>query len=69
MVVSGVKLTFPDRIALRVWWREVMFALPVLALVIYLYYTWFAVSNRYTMFLYFHDVGARFDTTPFGCLY
>lgn len=66
MVVSGIKLTFPDRVVLRVWWREVIAALPVLALVIYLYYTWFAVSNRYTMFLYFHDVGARFDTAPFG---
>ncbi|NLX09988.1 MAG: hypothetical protein GXY36_10065 [Chloroflexi bacterium] len=34
--------------------------------VTYLYYLWFAVQNRYLIFLYFHDLGPDFDTTPFG---
>ncbi|MCA9911506.1 MAG: hypothetical protein KC519_22785, partial [Anaerolineae bacterium] len=45
-----------------------MFAVPVVALVFYLFYLWFAVLDRYFIFLYFHDMGAGFDTTPFGAI-
>ncbi|MCL4251235.1 MAG: hypothetical protein KJ065_24005 [Anaerolineae bacterium] len=45
-----------------------MFAVPVVALVLYLFYFWFAVLDRYFIFLYFHDMGAGFDTTPFGAI-
>lgn len=48
------------------WCVELLFALPIVALVAYLFYTWFAVLDRYFIFLYFHDMGAEFDTTPFG---
>jgi hypothetical protein len=34
--------------------------------VITLFYVWFAVLDRYLIFLYFHDMGPGFDTTPFG---
>jgi hypothetical protein len=42
------------------------FAVPIVALVIALFYTWFAVLDRYQVFLYYHDMGPGFDTTPFG---
>ncbi len=45
---------------------ELLFAVPIVALVMYLFYTWFAVLDRYFIFLYFHNMGAGFDTTPFG---
>ncbi|HHX63438.1 MAG TPA: hypothetical protein GX702_00955 [Chloroflexi bacterium] len=50
----------------RAWRDALLFAVPVTAFVIYLIYTWFAVRDRYEVFLYFHDMGAGFDTTPFG---
>jgi hypothetical protein len=31
-----------------------------------LFYVWFAVLDRYFVFLYYHEMGAGFDTTPFG---
>lgn len=45
---------------------ELFFVIPIVAFVIYLFYTWFAVLDRYFIFLYFHDMGSGFDTTPFG---
>lgn len=50
----------------KAWLVELLFALPIVAFVIYLFYTWFAVLDRYLIFLYFHDMGLGFDTTPFG---
>jgi hypothetical protein len=50
----------------RVWRVELLFAAPIVAFVIYLFYTWFAVRDRYLIFLYSHDMGPGFDTTPFG---
>ena len=50
----------------RAWQTELIFAAPIVALVVYLFYTWFAVRDRYFIFLYFHDMGPGFDTTPFG---
>jgi len=51
---------------LRAWKTSLIFAVPIVAFVIYMFYTWFAVRNRYLIFLYFHDMGPGFDTTPFG---
>ncbi|HOG45225.1 MAG TPA: hypothetical protein PLJ35_02165 [Anaerolineae bacterium] len=51
---------------LKAWRMELLFAVPIVTLAFYLFYTWFAVRNRYLIFLYFHDMGPGFDTTPFG---
>lgn len=51
---------------LRAWQTELLFAIPAVALVFHLFYRWFAVLDRYFIFLYFHDMGPGFDTTPFG---
>jgi hypothetical protein len=52
------------------WWQQwgsaLVFALAVVALVTGLFYNWFAVRDRYEVFLYYHDMGQGFDTTPFG---
>jgi len=45
-----------------------MFAVPVVALVLYLFYLWFGVFDRYFIFLYYHDMGQGFDTSPFGAV-
>jgi hypothetical protein len=45
---------------------ELLFAIPIVAVVITLFYTWFAVRDRYLIFLYDHVMGPGFDTTPFG---
>jgi len=50
----------------RAWRRELLFTAPTVAFLLALYYHWFAVRDRYFIFLYFHDIGSRFDTTPFG---
>lgn len=64
MVASGAKPL--QSVSFKSWRVEIAFALPIVALVTYLIYTWFAVSDRYFIFLYFHEMGAGFDTTPFG---
>jgi hypothetical protein len=50
----------------RAWQGALLFAIPMVAFIIFLFYTWFAVLDRYFIFLYFHDMGPGFDTTPFG---
>ncbi len=50
----------------KTWHVELIFAAPIVLLVTYLFYTWFGVLDRYLIFLYFHDMGPGFDTTPFG---
>ncbi len=50
----------------RVWGLALGLALLIVALVTWLFYTWFAVRDRYEIFLYYHDMGQGFDTTPFG---
>jgi hypothetical protein len=42
------------------------FALPIAAGVAGLFYTWYAVRDRYFIFLYYHDMGPGFDCSPFG---
>ncbi|MGD2104846.1 MAG: hypothetical protein PVJ55_07030 [Anaerolineae bacterium] len=48
------------------WRGALVFAVPIAALVVYLYYRWFALLNRHQIFLYYHVMGPGFDTTPFG---
>lgn len=47
---------------------ELAIALPTNLLITVLFYTWFALRDRYLIFLYFHDMGPGFDTTPFGSI-
>lgn len=47
---------------------EIMFAVYITSLVTVLYYHWFAVRDRYEVFLYYHDMGPGFDTAPFGAV-
>jgi hypothetical protein len=50
----------------RAWRLELYWGLPTAGFVAYLFYRWFAVRDRYEIFLYHHFMGAGFDTTPFG---
>lgn len=50
------------------WRTELFFTIPIVGLVFCLFYTWYAVLDRYFIFLYFHDMGPRFDTSPFGAI-
>ena len=49
-------------------WRSALAAgVSVAALVLYLFYRWFAIADRYRVFLYYHDMGPRYpDTSPFS---
>lgn len=66
MTVLNLRAEVPRWTTLKVWQTEVLFAVPIVALVIYLFYTWFAVLNRYLIFLYFYNQGPGYDTSPFG---
>ncbi len=49
------------------WWPAALHALPVAASVLALFATWFAVADRYIVFLYYHPMGPRVpDTSPFS---
>jgi protein-S-isoprenylcysteine O-methyltransferase Ste14 len=50
----------------RAWRQELLFAAPIVAFVMVLFYIWFAVLDRYFVFLYYHQMGSGFDTAPFG---
>lgn len=52
----------------RPWLNALPYALPIVALVIFLYVRWFAVLDRYFIFLYYHQMGAGHDTSPFGAV-
>ncbi|MCP4422626.1 MAG: hypothetical protein GY805_38945, partial [Chloroflexi bacterium] len=42
-------------------------ALPVSGLILILFYYWFAIADRYIIFLYNHDMGPVVpDTSPFS---
>jgi len=48
-------------------WPSLLVALPVTAMVLCLYYYWFAIADRYIVFLYYHNMGPIVpDTTPFS---
>jgi hypothetical protein len=50
----------------RKWLLELAFAAPIVVGVLGLFYTWYAVRDRYFIFLYYHDMGPGFDGSPFG---
>ncbi|UCC76774.1 MAG: hypothetical protein JSW37_14925, partial [Anaerolineales bacterium] len=57
----------PDRMHIDPWWSALWHSVPVTALVAGLMYYWFGVADRYTVFLYDHDMGPRVpDTSPFS---
>lgn len=49
-------------------WRVAFFySLPVIIFTLGWFYYWFVLADRYTIFLYYHDMGALVpDTTPFS---
>jgi protein-S-isoprenylcysteine O-methyltransferase Ste14 len=51
---------------LRAARKELHFAAPIVLFVTALFFAWFAVLDRYFIFLYYHEMGSDFDTTPFG---
>lgn len=49
------------------WARAALYAAPIVVLLLALFYDWFAVADRYIIFLYYHDMGATVpDTSPFS---
>lgn len=67
MIASRVKTGPVQWADARAWRNAALFAAPTVAFLLALYYHWFAVRDRYFIFLYFHDMGSsRFDTSPFG---
>ncbi len=69
--MSGQKAKTPDTSSnLTGWtaWRSALLhTLPVAALVLYLFYYWFAIADRYVIFLYWHYMGPHYpDTSPFS---
>lgn len=55
----------PDK---KTTWLPALFhAVPVTLLILALFYTWFAIADRYIIFLYFHNMGPLVpDTSPFS---
>jgi hypothetical protein len=66
MAIDRLEAGSTNLTGLKAWRVELLFAIPIVAFVITLFTTWFAVLDRYLIFLYFHDMGPGFDTTPFG---
>ena len=51
----------------REWGTALLCAVPVSLLVLSLFYYWFAVADRFFIFLYYHDMGSVVpDTSPFS---
>ncbi len=49
------------------WHYALLFALPVSGVILAQFYYWFAIADRYLVFLYFHDMGPLVtDTSPFS---
>ena len=49
------------------WAQPALHGVPVASVVLALYVRWFAVADRYIVFLYYHDMGPRVpDTSPFS---
>jgi hypothetical protein len=52
---------------LKPWWHAFWHAAPLTAWVLGLLHHWFAVADRYVVFLYNHDMGPLYpDTSPFS---
>jgi hypothetical protein len=57
----------PDRMRTDRWRSALWHSVPVTSLVAGLMYYWFGVADRYSVFLYYHDMGPRVpDTSPFS---
>jgi len=51
------------------WPGAVLYAVPITALLLGLMYYWFAIADRYVIFLYYHDMGPLVpDTAPFSAV-
>jgi hypothetical protein len=49
------------------WQTGLLFSVPVTLLVLGWFYYWFAMADRYFIFLYYHDMGSVVpDTSPFS---
>jgi hypothetical protein len=49
--------------------RGLFYAFPVIGFVLVIFTCWFAVADRYRVFLYYHDMGSQFpDTSPFSAV-
>jgi hypothetical protein len=48
----------------RELWAALLHALPVILVVLSLFYYWFAIADRYFVFLYYHNRGQ--DSSPFS---
>jgi hypothetical protein len=58
-----------DRDNTRPWLVSLPFALGVVVLIVALYAYWFAIGDRYRVFLYDHDMGPNVpDTSPFSAV-
>ena len=66
MLAAGAKDVPTPLRSFTAWKMELLFAVPIVGLVLWLFCTWFGVLDRYQIFLYFHDMGPGFDTSPFG---
>jgi len=66
--MQALSLDLKNNLTDQETWRAAwLHALPVTASVIYLFYYWFAVADRYIVFLYYHNMRPRIpDTSPFG---
>ncbi|MBN1877293.1 MAG: hypothetical protein JXA33_23925 [Anaerolineae bacterium] len=52
---------------LQMWTGALPYAILACAIILSLMYFWFAVADRYTVFLYYHDMGPYYpDTSPFS---
>ncbi|MBU0495721.1 MAG: hypothetical protein KKA73_06360 [Chloroflexi bacterium] len=51
----------------RSWRLALLYALPITTLVLWSFFYWFAIADRYIVFLYYHDMGPLYpDTSPFS---
>jgi hypothetical protein len=47
------------------WSAALLFSMAISALYLYLFYRWFALADRYYLFLYYHDMGPWFKLHPY----
>lgn len=56
-----------EKLASRKAWRAALWhATPISLFVLAIYYYWFGIADRYAVFLYYHEMGPLFDTSPLG---
>lgn len=69
-MANDYQRSLQDRFTLRrAWLAALPLATIILFIYLYLFYRWFALANRYNIFLYFHDMGPLVpDTSPFSAV-